>query len=140
MKSDIYEPAEDSFLLAKFVKQYAKNADKILDMGTGSGLQAETARKSNKNAEIDAVDINENAVANLKKKTKLKINAFTSNLFSELGRKKYNLIVFNPPYLPNDKEPDYNSEKWSGGNEGIDITLKFFRQVKAHLEKNGKIL
>ncbi len=140
MKSEIYEPAEDSFLLAKQVKTASsKKAEKILDMGTGSGIQAETAQKSNKKAEIDAVDINEQAIKELKKKNS-EINAFVSDLFSKV-RGKYDLIIFNPPYLPDDDEEErFNSEKWSGGTEGIEITIKFFKQAKSHLEKDGKIL
>ncbi len=138
MKLRVYEAAEDSLLLAKHVREYAKNAEKILDMGTGSGIQAETARKANRKAEIDAADINEKAVQKLKKK-KLKINAFVSDLFSNV-KEKYDLIIFNPPYLPDDEKEDFNSEKWSGGKEGIEITLKFLRQAKAHLEEDGKIL
>ena len=40
----IYVPREDSFLLAKFVEKYAFG--KVLDMGTGSGIQAESALKN----------------------------------------------------------------------------------------------
>ena len=41
---DIYQPAEDSYLINQFVKQYA--IGRVLDMGTGSGIQALTAIKS----------------------------------------------------------------------------------------------
>ena len=42
----IYEPAEDSHLLAEAVKKFAHG--RVLDMGTGSGIQAITAAKSRK--------------------------------------------------------------------------------------------
>jgi len=57
---EIYEPAEDSFLLQKYVKKYAKGI--ALDMGTGSGIQAETAASSKKVVKVFAVDINEEAI------------------------------------------------------------------------------
>ena len=34
----LYEPREDSRLLAKYAKKYAKGL--VLDIGTGSGIQA----------------------------------------------------------------------------------------------------
>jgi methylase of polypeptide subunit release factors len=39
----IYEPQEDSFLLQKVLKEYAFG--RVLDMGTGSGIQALTAMR-----------------------------------------------------------------------------------------------
>ena len=51
----IYEPREDSFLLQKYVKKYSKG--RVLDMGTGSGIQALTALEKTKC--VVAVDINE---------------------------------------------------------------------------------
>ena len=35
----IYEPREDSYLIQKYLENYAK-VDLVLDMGTGSGIQA----------------------------------------------------------------------------------------------------
>ena len=43
----IYQPAEDSYLLQETLKQYLKSKSKnikILDMGSGTGIQAKTAR------------------------------------------------------------------------------------------------
>ncbi len=140
MDEEIYEPAEDSYLLASQVKIYSKTAKNILDMGTGSGIQAETARKVNKSAKIDAVDINKQAISKLKK-NKLKIKAYVSDLFEKIDlNKKYDLIIFNTPYLPSDSEKQFNSNKWSGGKEGIEVTLRFFKQAKKHLSTDGKIL
>ena len=56
----IYEPREDSFLMEKAVKKYAYG--KVLDMGTGSGIQAIAAAKNKNVKSITAVDINKEAV------------------------------------------------------------------------------
>ena len=53
--NDIYEPREDSILLEKYVKQYAKGF--VLDIGTSSGIQALAASKSKKVKEVLATDI-----------------------------------------------------------------------------------
>lgn len=120
----IYEPQEDSFLLQKYVKKYAKG--KVLDMGTGSGIQAETALTKTK--DVLAVDINKEALKNKNIKTKY------SNLFSNI-KEKFDLIIFNPPYLP--KEKNFKDKDLIGGTKIIE---KFLKETKNHLNKNGKIL
>ena len=46
----IYQPAEDTLLLAKHIKKYTKGD--ILDMGTGSGYLSKIAQKNNANVFI----------------------------------------------------------------------------------------
>lgn len=129
----IYEPEEDSLILKKYVEKYAKG--KVLDMGTGSGIQAETAKK--KTTEVIAVDINPEAVDLVKKKG---IKSFVSDLFSNV-QEKFDLIIFNPPYLPEDEAEDIESQKiTTGGKKGFEIIERFLKDAKNHLEPNGKIL
>ncbi|MBU3941185.1 MAG: DUF2431 domain-containing protein [Nanoarchaeota archaeon] len=131
----MYEPAEDSFLLQKQVKKYVKKEMKVLDLGTGSGIQAETAKEITNN--VLAADINKEAVEFVKKKG---IKTIQSNLFSNI-KEKFDLIIFNPPYLPEDKREDKESAlTTTGGKQGYEILQKFFKQAKKHLNKNGKIL
>ncbi len=129
MKEDVYEPREDSFLLEKYVKKYAKG--NVLDMGTGSGIQALAALTKTK--DVLAVDINENAVKQVKK---LNVKARVSNLFSNV-KEKFDLIIFNPPYLPHEKGMQV---ALSGGKKGNEVITKFLGQAKEHLRVNGKIL
>ncbi|MDP2907439.1 MAG: DUF2431 domain-containing protein [Nanoarchaeota archaeon] len=129
----IYEPAEDSFLLQKYVKKYANG--KVLDIGAGSGIQALTALEKTK--DVIAVDINKEAVKLLKQK---KITAKVSDLFSNV-KGKFDLIIFNPPYLPKDeREPEDSALTTTGGKKGYEIIEKFLRQAKKFLKKEGKIL
>lgn len=129
----IYEPREDSFLLQKYVKKYAKG--KVLDMGTGSGILAITVLEKTK--DVLAVDINSKVIKLLKKKG---INAKVSNLFSKV-KGKFDLIIFNPPYLPEDKrEPKDSASATTGGKKGYEIIERFLKQAKKFLKKDGKIL
>lgn len=129
----IYEPAEDSFLLQKYVKKFAKG--KVLDMGTGSGIQAITAKE--KTDSVLAVDINSEAVKLVKDKG---ICAQVSNLFSNVNG-KYDLIIFNPPYLPEDDLEDEESKKiTTGGKEGYEVLESFLKKAKFFLNPRGKIL
>ncbi len=96
---DIYEPAEDSYLLEKHVREEAYG--RVLDVGTGSGIQALAAASNSKVRDVTAVDVNPEAVSSLKGKNR-KITVKQSDLFENVTG-KFNIIIFNPPYLPQDK-------------------------------------
>lgn len=132
----IYQPAEDSYLLSNTLTSYLidKNKSiKILDMGSGSGIQATTCKNLNFN-NITAADLNSTAIKHLKK---LKIKTIQSNLLQNINQ-KFDLIIFNPPYLPEhkfDKEIDT-----TGGKLGYETIIKFLQQAKINLTKNANIL
>tara|TARA_Y100000310_G_scaffold325742_1_gene389708 strand:+ start:6059 stop:6643 length:585 start_codon:yes stop_codon:yes gene_type:complete len=140
-ENKMYKPSDDSFLFAQFLKDYLsklKNKNiSYLDMGTGSGILAETAKKS-KVKNILAVDIDKETVDYVKQKG---IKAIQSNLFSKIPKtKKFGLITFNAPYLPKDKkEPKESQKATTGGKKGDEISIKFLKQAKKHLTKDGKI-
>lgn len=129
----IYEPQEDSFLLQKYVKKYAK--DKVLDMGSGSGIQAEAALTKTK--DVLAADIDEESLNLLKNKC---IKCIKSDLFSNISG-KFDLIIFNPPYLPDEESEDMKIKNvTTGGKIGYELLIKFLKQAKTHLKVGGKIL
>lgn len=125
----IYEAAEDSFLLEKFVRDYAKRS--VLDVGVGSGILMEAALKKTK--DVKGVDIDEEAIEYCKKKG---LNVIYSDLFSNV-KGKFDLIVFNPPYLPEDEIKD---KDLVGGEHGYELIERFFNEADKFLNKNGKIL
>jgi release factor glutamine methyltransferase len=133
----IYQPHEDSYLLQKAVKKYAKNKD-FLDMGAATGIQSETAKESGAKSTL-AIDIDLEVIKLLKSKN---LPAITSNLFSNINKnQKFDLIAFNPPYLPEDKREDKQSQlATTGGKRGDEIILKFLKQSTDHLNKQGIIL
>ncbi len=129
----IYEPAEDSYLLQKWVKQFAQGS--VLDMGCGSGIQAKTAQTLT--PDVLAADINPEAVAHCEK---LGINAIVSDLFSAVAA-TFDVIIFNPPYLPRDvAEDDDSSLITTGGLHGSEVLERFLVDAKEHLAPNGRIL
>ncbi|MFH0711996.1 MAG: HemK2/MTQ2 family protein methyltransferase [archaeon] len=147
---EIYQPAEDSYFFVDFLKKYFKNQQpnthnptptflssiKMLDMGTGSGILSETASQFINKKNIIPVDINPKSVKLLKQKG---FNAVKSNLFQNV-KSKFNLIIFNAPYLPLDKrEPKSSQVATTGGKNGDEISIKFLKQAKNYLTKNGKI-
>jgi release factor glutamine methyltransferase len=135
MKNIIYEPAEDSFLLQKYVRKFAKNKS-VIDIGSGSGIQALTAINA-KAKSVLATDINKEAIKHL---NNLNLKSIHSNLFSKI-KGSFDLIIFNPPYLPRDKREDKESSLiTSGGRKGDELTIKFLKQAKKHIKKSGNIL
>jgi len=132
----MYPPREDSFLLASELERYLKKAGKIkvLDMGTGSGILAETASKFVGRENVLAVDIDSGCVGFVEK---MGIKAIKSDLFSNISE-KFDLIVFNPPYLPEDEHE--KGIDTTGGQEGYEITLRFLKDAWKFLNKDGKVL
>ena len=136
---NIYQPAEDSYLLSEtlnfLLKKKEKNI-KILDLGSGSGIQAEMCRKLGfKN--ILTSDINQKAIELL---TKKKFKSIKSDLFENITE-KFDLIVFNPPYLPEDKKEPLNSKvSTTGGKRGYELISNFLKQSKRYLNTSGQIL
>ncbi|MBI4158955.1 methyltransferase [Candidatus Woesearchaeota archaeon] len=131
----MYEPDEDSFLLVKQVKKLAKGK-KILDMGTGFGILAETALKFGAK-DVLAVDIDKEVIGFVKSKG---IKAKVSDLFSKIDE-KFDLIIFNPPYLPEDEQEDKEIRNiTTGGKHGYEILEKFLVKAKNYLNENGSIL
>ena len=135
----IYTPSEDSYFLSKFVREIAdkEKPKKVLDMGSGSGIQGETALKSGiKQKDLTLADKDEDAVKVLKKKFP-KSEVVYSDLFKNI-KEKYDLIIFNPPYLPRDK---FDKEKdTTGGKKGSEIINIFLKKAKEYLTKKGSIL
>ena len=136
----IYQPAEDSYFFADFLKNYLVKA-KVkthLDMGTGSGILAETASHFLDKKDILCVDIDKESLDFVSKKGFKTIN---SDLFSNIPEKnKFDLITFNAPYLPQDsREPLDSQRATTGGINGDEVALEFVDQAKQHLTKKGKI-
>lgn len=135
----MYLAREDSFLLLEQVKKYAKG--KVLDLGTGSGIQALGAAERKEVESVLAVDVDKKAVAGLKKTIhhpKITINP--SDLFSNVHQ-KFDTIIFNSPYLPRTKEDKcIEDPALFGGKEGWEIIERFFSQVSKHLNEDGIIL
>jgi len=129
-----YEPAEDTFLLLKWAKKFAKG--KILEIGVGSGYILENLLK--KGFDAYGVEIDKDVLKYLKEKFKDRV--WYSDLFSNVND-KYDLIIFNPPYLPEEGWEDEKTKLWTvGGKEGNEIILKFIEQLPFYLKEGGKAI
>jgi methylase of polypeptide subunit release factors len=88
-----------------------------------------------KKEKIFSVDINQNAVDLMKRKG---FHCKRSNLFDKISSNhKFDVIVFNPPYLPEDKNDKLKDT--SGGKKGNETINLFLKQSKNHLNLKGNI-
>lgn len=134
----IYEPQEDSYMLLDAVKKYATG--EVLDCGTGSGIQGITALNDSRVKSVLFSDINPECIDHIKsiiddKKAKF----IVSDLFENIDlKKKFDTIIFNPPYLPEDK---YDKTIHNvGGKKGYEIIIRFLDSAETYLNYNGIIL
>lgn len=145
--SDIIEGAK---VLANFLY---KNKDlynnKIaLDMWCWTGTQW-LVMIENWAKEVTFADINPRAIENVKENIAIKkiqkYKIYESNLFDKIPTKKYDLIVFNHPFFPEDAE-NYTSQTWDDTlikkSMLADVWLieKFLIEAKEYLSDTGKII
>lgn len=144
-------PRPDTEILVEEVIQIAKkiNAKKILDMCTGSGAIAVSLAKYIPDSRITAVDISNKALNIAKKNAKSnqvenQITFVESNLFENLPKEKYDIIVSNPPYIKNEKIKTLDKEvqkepklALDGGIDGLDFYRAIIKQDYEYLKFNG---
>ncbi len=117
---------------------------KVLDIFSGSGCIGVSVAKTIKNTNIDFSDIEKKNLDQIK--INLKLNnvknyqkILKSDIFSKINR-KYDLILANPPYVPQldaIKAPFEPSKAIIAGKDGLSIIKPFIGQIKRFLNKNG---
>ena len=144
-------PRPDTEILVEEVIKIAKkiNAKKILDLCTGSGAIAISLAKYINKSNITAVDISKKAlnVAKLNAKNNEvedRIIFVESDLFKNLKKEKYDIIVSNPPYIKKEvlKKLDKEVQKepnlaLDGGYDGLDFYRKIINKADEYLKFNG---
>lgn len=141
---NVYEPHDDSLLIASFVHKISEGKD-VLDMGTGTGILALHAALAGAN-KVVAADINYEAVKtamNNARRMNLDIEFRVSDLFDDVPE-AFDIILFNPPYLPEGEDKHYLNE-WEtqaiiGGRTGREVLFEFLKHAKFHLKIRGYIL
>jgi release factor glutamine methyltransferase len=137
----VYEPAEDTFLLADNLM--VKQSDKVLEIGTGTGIISIIASKKTEN--VTAIDINKYAVECAQKNAKINqtpIDVRLGDLFGPVEDEKFDLILFNTPYLPTDEDEMVNDEleaAWDGGKDGRSVIDRFIKDLSTHLNPRGHV-
>lgn len=140
----VYEPAEDSFLLAKAALKEAKQGMQILEVGAGSGFVSTVLLGNLKGIRLLATEINPYAARCARENG---VEVIRTDLFRGIKSKKpetlFDLILFNPPYLPTSEEekvPGWLNYAFDGGISGRETLDRFLDEVGNYLKPNGKIL
>jgi release factor glutamine methyltransferase len=138
----VYEPAEDSFLLAENLK--LNRRDEVLEIGTGTGIITIIAAR--KVARVVATDINpwaiQCATKNLIANSAFNVELREGNLFEPVQDEKFDLILFNTPYLPTEEDEimdDDLNAAWDGGFAGREVIEKFLDGLCGHIREGGRV-
>ncbi len=134
----VYEPAEDSHLLAETAREYVDTGDLVLEVGTGSGYVATALSASG--AAVVATDINPMAC---REAYEAGLSTVRANLVEPFRDDRFDVVAFNPPYLPTD--PDHTFDDWmeralSGGEDGRAVIDPFLDTVRRVLADDGVVL
>jgi release factor glutamine methyltransferase len=141
---NVYEPAEDTFLIAE--KMNVEEDDAVLDVGTGCGILAVLAAKKAKS--VVAVDINPHAIECAVRNAetygvKERIEFRRGELFQPIKKnERFSLILSNSPYLPSepDEEKSWIGKAWAGGPNGRRVIDRFIADAPLWLADRGRIL
>lgn len=129
-----YEPREDTFLMLEPLADLPLQGLRVLDVGTGSGILA--AYCANKRADVTASDIDAGAIEELKSlagRLGITLKLISCDLFSKIDG-HFDIIVFNPPYLPSH---EFDDRTVDGGKHGTVVINRFLDQLGPHLAEDG---
>ncbi|MCK9440637.1 MAG: class I SAM-dependent methyltransferase [Methanothrix sp.] len=134
---EVYQPAEDTYLLLKAALCEARPADSVLEIGCGSGFISQELGP--KVARLLATDINPHAVRAAKARG---IEVIRADLLRGING-KFDLILFNAPYLPT--RPEERTGQWidyalDGGESGRQTVDRFIEDLAWHLRPGGRAL
>ncbi len=167
IKNSVYPPSDDTYLIIDyFKKNISENffdglpittIRKVLDMGTGTGVIALFFQEikfflSKFTAKIFASDISDAAIrcATINERInnyKDSLTFIKSDLFRNFPpnlQHSFDIIVFNPPYLPSINYKENNlirkssDSNWDGGARGFEVFLGFIKRVKFFLNSEQK--
>ena len=123
-------------ILARFVDSLPLRGKSFLEVGCGSGVVALCAAR--RGADVTAVDINADAVsctiANAAANG-LKVDCRYGDVFSTVGNMKFDVIAWNPPYLPG--VPKSVQKAAFFGGEDFEVMRRFARELRDHLNSDG---
>ncbi|EMA49712.1 HemK2/MTQ2 family protein methyltransferase [Halococcus thailandensis] len=137
-REKVYQPAEDSHLLATAARDEVTPADRALDVGTGSGYVATAMAETG--ATVYGVDPNPHACRQARESG---IRVVRGDLTEPFGEDVFDLVTFNPPYLPTTPEEavdDWMEVALAGGESGRAVIEPFLTGVGRVLSPEGRVL
>jgi release factor glutamine methyltransferase len=116
---------------------------RIVDVGTGSGALAITAKLEISNSSVTAIDIDKKCLAVAKKNAQIlgaDIKFLHGNLLEPLQSTNCDILLANLPYVPDKYKLNpsaYFEPRLAifGGKDGLDVYRKLFEQIKSSKQK-----
>lgn len=126
-------------LFNNWLNEYGGDKKRAYDIGSGSGILSFLLEKSGFK-KVWATDINPNAIKSMEEEINKhhykKIEFKLGKLFAD-ENSKADLIVFNPPWLP---EPTKNNHLDAAVYYSEELFSEFFQQSKERLYADGKLV
>ena len=125
---------------------------RVLELCTGSGCLAIMLADAFPNAQVDAVDLSTDALEVAKKNVadyelQDRVTLIHSDLYDSVPKKRYDLIVTNPPYVNSASmarlPAEYRNEPQmalAGGDDGMDLVRRIVAGAKERLTPNGVLV
>jgi len=139
VETDVYDPAEDSRLLADVACDEVASDDLVLDVGTGSGYVAATVADET-GARVLGADLNPHAC---RRARDAGVEAVRADLVSPFCDGAFDVVTFNPPYLPADAaaaRDDWMEVALTGGETGREVVEAFLNDAARVLAPDGYVL
>jgi len=134
----VYQPAEDSALLAEAAIEDMVDPDRVLEVGTGSGWVAEQIQTET-DAHVVGSDLNPHACRQARERG---VAAVRADLVAPFAADSVDAVLFNPPYLPTDPDNewgDWMEHALSGGEDGRRLIQPFLADVGRVLTADGVV-
>ncbi len=143
----VYFPAEDTYILLERAIELVsqKSPASICELGCGSGIIGISLALACPQSEVYLADINLQSVAAAQANARQhqvqdRVKILESNLFENFPRGiKFDLILFNPPYLPASGELESLEvqQQTEGGTSGLEVMRLFLEMLPPFLQKTG---
>lgn len=134
---NVYEPAEDSELMVDALLGTIQEGERVLEIGCGSGIVSVFAMEHSQ--QVVGVDLNPHAVQCARMNG---VDVIRTDLFAGI-KGTFDLIMFNPPYLPTSADEvlgGLDDLMVSGGHDGRKTIERFLACLGEHLSPNGRVL
>lgn len=132
----VYDPSEDSYMLVEAALAEVKAGEKVLEVGTGSGIVSLFLKDR---ADVVATDISPRACENARRNG---VEVVRADLYHGICG-PFDLVIFNPPYLPTADEDRLGSwldHAFDGGPTGRNVIGRFLEGIGSILPPCGRVL
>lgn len=144
-------PRHDTEVLVEAALARAQGAQRVLDIGVGSGCIAVALTKGLPDAEVWGVERSPGALSLARENAErhgVKVTLFEGSLFEPFPGERFHLVVSNPPYIPTGEldtlQPEVRDYEprlaLDGGPDGLDCYRAIIPAAPDHLVTGGWLL